>query len=111
MRNTDLLRKLISICGYLHLSGIYSEQNITDIFQYKLLLRMTQHKAKKTIRFDYFAKVRMGGTDYIAKIDVEAFPNVNNYKIHRKKKNRLDTKVACRRRSNTYRRRLCIKTI
>lgn len=40
-------------------------------------------KAKDTVRFDYFeSDVKINGEDYIARIDVEAFPNVNNYKTH-----------------------------
>lgn len=41
-------------------------------------------KAKKTIRFDYFeAPVEINGKQYIASFDVEAFPDVNNYRTHK----------------------------
>lgn len=38
---------------------------------------------KKTVRFDYFeTPIKIDGKDYIAKFDVEVFPDVNNYKAH-----------------------------
>lgn len=41
-------------------------------------------KAKKTVRFDYFeAPVEINGKQYIASFDVEAFPDVNNYRTHK----------------------------
>lgn len=51
-------------------------------------------KQKKTVRFDYFeSDVKLGGEDYIAKIDVEAFPDVNNYKTHNVEKIELIPKT------------------
>ncbi|MET0017149.1 hypothetical protein [Oscillibacter sp.] len=39
---------------------------------------------KNTIRFDYFeTSINVGGKQYVVTFDVEAFPNVNNYKTHR----------------------------
>lgn len=41
-------------------------------------------KAKKTVRFDYFeAPVEINGKQYIASFDVEASPDVNNYRTHK----------------------------
>lgn len=41
-------------------------------------------KTKKTVRFDYFeAPVEINGKQYIASFDVEAFPDVNNYRTHK----------------------------
>ena len=38
--------------------------------------------------------MRINGEDYIARIDVEAFPNVNNYKTHNVEKIELIPKSA-----------------
>lgn len=52
-------------------------------------------KTKNTVRFDYFeSDVRINGEDYIARIDVEAFPDVNNYKTHNVEKIELIPKSA-----------------
>lgn len=52
-------------------------------------------KTKNTVRFDYFeSDVRINGEDYIARIDVEAFPNINNYKTHNVEKIELIPKSA-----------------
>ena len=40
-------------------------------------------KQKQTVRFDYFeTPIRIDGKDYVARFDVEVFPDVNNYKSH-----------------------------
>ena len=40
-------------------------------------------KQKQTVRFDYFETlIRIDGKDYVARFDVEVFPDVNNYKSH-----------------------------
>ena len=42
---------------------------------------------KDTIRFDYFeTPIKIDGQEYVAKFDVEVFPDVNNYKAHDIKK-------------------------
>lgn len=52
-------------------------------------------KTKNTVRFDYFeSDVKINGEDYIARIDVEAFPDVNNYKTHNVEKIELIPKSA-----------------
>ncbi|WP_425755088.1 hypothetical protein ACPW7J_09450 [Ihubacter sp. rT4E-8] len=51
-------------------------------------------KQKKTVRFDYFeTDIRIGDTDYIARFDVEVFPDVNNYKAHEVKEINLEPKT------------------
>ena len=40
-------------------------------------------KAKPVIRYDYFeTPVRIGGKEYVARFDVEALPDTNNYRTH-----------------------------
>lgn len=52
-------------------------------------------KKKGTVRFDYFeSDVKINGKDYVARIDVEAFPDVNNYKTHNIEKIELVPKSA-----------------
>ncbi|MGI5825344.1 MAG: hypothetical protein ACOX7J_07220, partial [Bacillota bacterium] len=48
-------------------------------------------KQKLTVRFDHFENdIEIAGVPYLVKFDVEVFPNVNNYKVHRIEKIKIE---------------------